>query len=319
MLRARSRPAATRRGPHLRAAVRGHRAAGVLQERRSRRCAQFSGDDSIEWPAARSSSRDAGRSALRWSPASCSPWFAWWWIVPAPPSTLDAAIPTATSCWSRSTPCARTRSARTAGAPRRRISIGWPRSGARFTFAHAHAVVTLPSHASILSGRYPYEHGIRDNTGYRFPDDAANGGDAAQGGRLRDRRVRRRIPARPAIRPGHRLRRLRRSSSARGDGRDRTRRARAPRRRGRDVGARSGSTQQAANGSRGCTSTIRTCRTSRRAEWAARFPSDPYLGEVSCDRCGARRAVRSAGDSARAPRSSSSRPITARASAITAS
>ncbi|MEX2271136.1 MAG: sulfatase-like hydrolase/transferase [Vicinamibacterales bacterium] len=40
--------------------------------------------------------------------------------------------------------------------------------GARFDFAHAHAVVTLPSHASILSGRYPYEHGIRDNTGYRF-------------------------------------------------------------------------------------------------------------------------------------------------------
>jgi arylsulfatase A-like enzyme/Tfp pilus assembly protein PilF len=40
--------------------------------------------------------------------------------------------------------------------------------GARFSFAHSHAVVTLPSHASILSGRYPYEHGIRDNTGYRF-------------------------------------------------------------------------------------------------------------------------------------------------------
>ncbi len=41
--------------------------------------------------------------------------------------------------------------------------------GARFDFAHAHAVVTLASHASILSGRYPYDHGIRDNTGYRFP------------------------------------------------------------------------------------------------------------------------------------------------------
>jgi arylsulfatase A-like enzyme/Tfp pilus assembly protein PilF len=41
-------------------------------------------------------------------------------------------------------------------------------AGARFSFAHAHAVVTLPSHASILTGRYPYEHGIRDNTGYRF-------------------------------------------------------------------------------------------------------------------------------------------------------
>ena len=43
------------------------------------------------------------------------------------------------------------------------------RHGARFTFAHAHAVVTLVSHASILTGRYPYEHGIRDNTGYRLP------------------------------------------------------------------------------------------------------------------------------------------------------
>ena len=39
--------------------------------------------------------------------------------------------------------------------------------GARFTFAHAHAVVTLPSHASLLTGAYPYEHGVRDNTGYR--------------------------------------------------------------------------------------------------------------------------------------------------------
>jgi arylsulfatase A-like enzyme/Tfp pilus assembly protein PilF len=40
--------------------------------------------------------------------------------------------------------------------------------GARFSFAHAHAVVTLVSHASILTGRYPYEHGVRDNTGYRL-------------------------------------------------------------------------------------------------------------------------------------------------------
>ena len=40
--------------------------------------------------------------------------------------------------------------------------------GVRFSFAHAHAVVTLVSHASMLTGRYPYEHGIRDNTGYRL-------------------------------------------------------------------------------------------------------------------------------------------------------
>jgi arylsulfatase A-like enzyme/Tfp pilus assembly protein PilF len=43
--------------------------------------------------------------------------------------------------------------------------------GARFDFAHAHAVVTLVSHASILTGRYPYEHGVRDNTGYRLRAD----------------------------------------------------------------------------------------------------------------------------------------------------
>lgn len=40
------------------------------------------------------------------------------------------------------------------------------REGVRFDLAHAHAVVTLPSHASILTGLYPYQHGIRDNSGY---------------------------------------------------------------------------------------------------------------------------------------------------------
>lgn len=41
--------------------------------------------------------------------------------------------------------------------------------GSRFTSAHAHNVVTLPSHANILSGRLPSEHGVRDNAGFRFP------------------------------------------------------------------------------------------------------------------------------------------------------
>lgn len=40
-------------------------------------------------------------------------------------------------------------------------------TGARFSFAHSHAVVTLPSHTSILSGLLPYEHGMRDNSGFR--------------------------------------------------------------------------------------------------------------------------------------------------------
>jgi arylsulfatase A-like enzyme len=42
--------------------------------------------------------------------------------------------------------------------------------GARFSFAHAHAVVTLPSHTTILTGQLPYAHGIRDNSGFRVPE-----------------------------------------------------------------------------------------------------------------------------------------------------
>ena len=42
-------------------------------------------------------------------------------------------------------------------------------AGARFTNAHAHNVVTLPSHANMLSGRLPREHGVHDNAGFRFP------------------------------------------------------------------------------------------------------------------------------------------------------
>ncbi|NQW04634.1 MAG: sulfatase-like hydrolase/transferase [Acidobacteria bacterium] len=40
-------------------------------------------------------------------------------------------------------------------------------TGVKFTFAHAHSVVTLPSHTSILTGRYPFDHGVRDNAGFR--------------------------------------------------------------------------------------------------------------------------------------------------------
>ena len=53
--------------------------------------------------------------------------------------------------------------------------------GLRFTFAHAHAVVTLPSHSSILTGRYPFEHGVRDNAGYRLDDKADTLAELARG------------------------------------------------------------------------------------------------------------------------------------------
>jgi arylsulfatase A-like enzyme/Tfp pilus assembly protein PilF len=41
--------------------------------------------------------------------------------------------------------------------------------GVRFDSAHAQTVLTLPSHANILSGLHPFDHGIRDNAGFRFP------------------------------------------------------------------------------------------------------------------------------------------------------
>ena len=43
------------------------------------------------------------------------------------------------------------------------------REGVRFETAHAHNVVTFPSHANILSGQLPLIHGVHDNTGFRFP------------------------------------------------------------------------------------------------------------------------------------------------------
>ncbi len=44
--------------------------------------------------------------------------------------------------------------------------------GIRFADAHASTVVTLPSHANILAGTYPFRHGVRENAGFRFPSNA---------------------------------------------------------------------------------------------------------------------------------------------------
>ena len=43
------------------------------------------------------------------------------------------------------------------------------REGVRFDAAHAHNVVTLPSHVNMLTGLHPFEHGVRDNNGFRVP------------------------------------------------------------------------------------------------------------------------------------------------------
>lgn len=43
-------------------------------------------------------------------------------------------------------------------------------AGRVFPSTHAHTVVTLPSHASILTGLLPYQHGVRDNAGFVLDD-----------------------------------------------------------------------------------------------------------------------------------------------------
>ncbi|MEA2561828.1 MAG: arylsulfatase [Acidobacteriota bacterium] len=43
-------------------------------------------------------------------------------------------------------------------------------AGRVYTNAHAHNVVTLPSHTNILTGRYPFQHGVRDNSGFTLPE-----------------------------------------------------------------------------------------------------------------------------------------------------
>ncbi len=44
-------------------------------------------------------------------------------------------------------------------------------AGRVFDSAHAHCVTTLPSHASILTGLYPYQHGARHNGGFVLGSD----------------------------------------------------------------------------------------------------------------------------------------------------
>jgi len=46
-------------------------------------------------------------------------------------------------------------------------------TGRTYLNAHAHNVVTLPSHTNILTGLYPFQHGVRDNSGFVLPESIA--------------------------------------------------------------------------------------------------------------------------------------------------
>jgi arylsulfatase A-like enzyme/Flp pilus assembly protein TadD len=150
--------------------------------------------------------------------------------------------------------------------------------GARFDFAHAHAVVTLPSHASILTGRYPYEHRIRDNTGYRL--DTAQptmatllksrgyASGAFVGGFPLDHRF--------GLATGYDVYDDRLSDGPSGEASDRERRADLVVKSALDwIGRQPGK----------WFAWVHVydphVTYSAPAEWASRFPADPYLGEVS--------------------------------------
>ena len=45
--------------------------------------------------------------------------------------------------------------------------------GILFRNAYSHVPLTLPSHASLLTGKLPADHGVRDNLGYRITSDGA--------------------------------------------------------------------------------------------------------------------------------------------------
>ena len=52
--------------------------------------------------------------------------------------------------------------------------------GRVFSSAHAHSVTTLPSHASILTGLFPHQHGVRHNGGFVLGDDVPTLGTILQ-------------------------------------------------------------------------------------------------------------------------------------------
>ena len=81
------------------------------------------------------------------------------------------------------------------------------REGVRFAQASSPAPLTLPAHASLLSGLLPPRHGLRNNGAGAFPADRPTLATALAARRLPHRRLRRRLRARPPLRPRPRLRR----------------------------------------------------------------------------------------------------------------
>ena len=62
---------------------------------------------------------------------------------------------------------------------------GLAASGWVFEQAHGHSVMTLPSHANLLTGQLPFQHGVRDNAGFVLPEGVATAAEAFAGAGFR--------------------------------------------------------------------------------------------------------------------------------------
>ena len=120
------------------------------------------------------------------------------------------------TCFSSpSTRCERTPSARTVRRRRgRRRSMRSPARGVRFDRAFAPTPITLPSHASLLTGLYPPGHGARHN-GIAMRGDVPTLALACEKAGFANGGVRLGVSARSPVRPGARVRAIRRPFPAR--------------------------------------------------------------------------------------------------------
>ena len=168
-------------------------------------------------------------------------------------------------------------------APRvaRPISIGSRATASASRSRTRTTVVTLASHTNILTGKYPYQHGVRDNAGFRLDAGSPTLATLLHAQRLRHGRLRRRVSAQLALRTRAGLRRVRRrvregsrigsTSSCRSgpQARSSSRRDGVDRRTARSAG------------SPGSMCSIRTRRTPRRRRSTSSIAGDPYPGEVA--------------------------------------
>ena len=144
--------------------------------------------------------------------------------------------------------------------------------------------LTRASHASILTGLYPFQHGIRDNFAPPLARRAPHARGGAEEPGLQDGWVRRLLHRQHAVGPRTRIRRVRRLVRAGCEGHGVLHRVPAAGRRGGGNGRAPGSSGwpvRARRSSRGSTSTIRIRPMRRRSPTPRATRQHLYEGEVA--------------------------------------